>query len=506
MQHLQSLPDITAWLRARVSGGLQVDSRRVRPGDAFIAWPGAATDGRHYVTDALAAGASAVLVEQEGVRAWSWQDGRIAVVPGLKSLTGPIASAFHGDPSRSLDMIAFTGTNGKTSSAWWMAQLLCAAGRPCAVVGTLGMGRPPVGGSTVSDTLTPTGLTTPDPVALQRQLRRFVDEGDQACAVEASSIGLAEHRMAGCHIRVGVFTNFTQDHLDYHGDMDSYWAAKLALFDWPQLQAAVVNLDDPRGPSLLAHVRQRGLDVWPVGIDRPEARLQAHSVSLTPEGFELMLREEGQDHPLSLPLVGRYNVSNLLGVIAAARALGVSLRDAVSACTRLGPVPGRMESVHGRGPGQEPLVLVDYAHTPDALQQALMALQPLASRRAGRLWVVVGCGGDRDPGKRPQMAAAAEAQADEVVLTSDNPRSEDPQVILAQMRAGLRHPERVTVEVDRARAIGLAAVRAQVADVVLVAGKGHEDYQEIQGVRRPFSDRDEVRAALLGRHGTEAAT
>jgi len=495
---------VVAWLRARVSGGLQVDSRRVRQGDAFIAWPGAATDGRHYVVDALAAGASAVLVEHEGVQAWSWQDDRIAVVPGLKSLTGPIASAFHDQPSRCLDLIAFTGTNGKTSSAWWMAQLLCAAGQPCAVVGTLGMGRPPVGGSAGSATLTPTGLTTPDPVALQRQLRRFVDEGDRACAIEASSIGLAEHRLTGCQIRVAVFTNFTQDHLDYHGDMESYWAAKLALFDWPGLQVAVVNLDDPRGQSLQAHVQRRGLDVWTVGIDRPEARLQAHSVSITPDGLEVQLRENGQDHPLCLPLVGRYNVSNLLGVVATARALGFSLGDAVRACAQLGPVPGRMEAVHGQDPGLEPLVLVDYAHTPDALEQALLALQPLARRRAGRLWVVVGCGGDRDPGKRPQMAAAAEMLADQVVLTSDNPRSEDPQAILAQMRAGLRYPERVAMEIDRASAIDMATAGAQVPDVVLVAGKGHENYQEVRGVRLPFSDREVIHAALLRRRQAEA--
>jgi UDP-N-acetylmuramyl-tripeptide synthetase len=440
MQHLQSVADITAWLSARVTGGLQVDSRRVQPGDAFIAWPGAATDGRRFVDDALAAGAVAVLVELDGAQAWSWRDDRVAAVAGLKALAGPLASAFFGEPTRSLDLVAFTGTNGKTSSAWWMAQLLCAAGIPCAVVGTLGMGRPAVGHSAGTAPLTPTGLTTPDPVALQRQLRRFVDEGDRACAIEASSIGLAEHRMAGSHVRVAVFTNFTQDHLDYHGDMDSYWAAKLALFDWPGLQAAVVNLDDPRGQALRAHVHARGLDVWTVGIDRPDARLLAHSVSLTPEGFELQLREGAQDHRLSLPLVGRYNVSNLLGVIAAARALGVPLADAVRACAQLGPVPGRMEAVHAGQPGKEPLVLVDYAHTPDALEQALLALRPLADRRAGRLWVVVGCGGDRDPGKRPQMAAAAETHADEVVLTSDNPRSEDPLDILMQMRAGLNSP------------------------------------------------------------------
>ncbi|MEZ5645821.1 MAG: UDP-N-acetylmuramoyl-L-alanyl-D-glutamate--2,6-diaminopimelate ligase [Burkholderiaceae bacterium] len=503
MRHLNDMADTLDWLRGRVTGELQIDSRRVRPGDAFIAWPGAATDGRHYVGAALAAGASLVLVEREGLEAWSFDDERIGSVAGLKHLTGRLASAFYGAPTQALDLVAFTGTNGKTSSAWWLAQLLCAAGTPCAVVGTLGMGRPPVGGDARGATLTPTGLTTPDPVALHSQLRRFVAEGDRACAIEASSIGLAEHRLAGCAIRVAAFTNFTQDHLDYHGDMGSYWAAKRALFDWPGLQAAVINLDDPRGPDLLAHVRSRALDVWTVGIDCRQARLQAHALVTTPNGIELKLREEGVDHVLSLGLIGRYNVSNLLGVVAAARALGVSLADAVAACSSLTPVPGRMETVHAGPVDQEPLVLVDYAHTPDALLQALQALRPVAQRRQGRLWVVVGCGGDRDAGKRPQMAAVAGAQADEVVLTSDNPRSEDPQAILRQMRAGLEDRAGVSVEVDRARAIATTVARAAANDVVLVAGKGHEDYQEVQGVRRPFSDREEVRAALQHRLALE---
>ncbi|TNF60508.1 MAG: UDP-N-acetylmuramoyl-L-alanyl-D-glutamate--2,6-diaminopimelate ligase [Burkholderiales bacterium] len=499
MRRLHTLDDMLAWLRARGVRGLQVDSRRVGPGDVFIAWPGAATDGRRFVADAMTAGAAAVLVEEEGIGSWSLEGDHIGVVQGLKSLAGPLAAAFHGDPSRELDLIAFTGTNGKTSSAWWMAQLMCAAGRPCAVVGTLGMGRPPTRSAPAGETWTPTGMTTPDPVSLQRQLRRFVGEGDRACAIEASSIGLAEHRLAGSRIRVGVFTNFTQDHLDYHGSMERYWQAKLALFDWPALQAAVVNLDDGKGEALTSHVRARGLDVWTVGIDRPEARLQAHSLSWTTEGVELVLQEGAQAQRLCLPLVGRYNVSNLLGVVAAARSVGIALADAASACAHLGPVPGRMEAVHVAGSDREPLVLVDYAHTPDALVQALQALRPLTRRRAGRLWVVIGCGGDRDPGKRPQMAAAARAHADEVVLTSDNPRSEDPQAILAQMQAGLKDTGDALTEVDRARAIGLAVGRAGTADVVLVAGKGHEDYQEIGGERRAFSDRQEVRDALLRR-------
>lgn len=506
MQQLHELPGILAWLRACGAGDLQVDSRRVRPGDAFIAWPGAATDGRRFVADALAAGASVALVEQEGVEAWSLSDARVASVRGLKALTGPLAAAFHGEPSRSLDLIAFTGTNGKTSSAWWMAQLLSAAGLPCAVVGTLGMGRPPTPSAPAGAAWTPTGLTTPDPVSLQRQLRRFVDEGDRACAIEASSIGLAEQRLAGSHIRVGVFTNFTQDHLDYHGSMERYWQAKLALFDWPGLQEVVVNLDDPKAEALLTHLDGRGLDVWTVGIERPGARLQASAISWTVEGVEFELREGVHCHRLRLPLVGRYNVSNLLGVVAAARAVGLSLDEAVSACQRLGPVPGRMEAVHADGAETGPLVLVDYAHTSDALVQALQALQPLVQRRGGRLRVVVGCGGDRDPGKRPLMAAAAQSHADQAVLTSDNPRSEDPRVILEQMQAGLRSSEGVVIESDRALAIERTVCSADAADVVLVAGKGHEEYQEILGVRKPFSDRDEVRRALRKRRQLEVRT
>ncbi len=502
---------VAEWLRERVTGELHCDSRRLREGDGFVAWPGAATDGRRFVADALRAGATAALVELDGADAYGFNDERIAAVPGLKASAGAIASAFHGMPSAALDMVAITGTNGKTSTAWWTAQLLSACQKPCAVVGTLGMGRPPAAaGQAVS--LVPTGLTTPDPVMLQTQLRRFVDDGLKACAIEASSIGLVEGRLNATRLRVAVFTNFTQDHLDYHGSMEAYWAAKAALFDWPALAGAVVNLDDPRGVSLAATLAARGIDLWTVAIESegttPErlsrARLFAQGLRFTDDGMALQVAErhtQGQvleSHELALPLVGRYNVSNLLCVLATARALGVPLREAVRACSALTPVPGRMEQVASVAPAQ-PLVLVDYAHTPDALQKALQALQPLARQRGGALWVVVGCGGDRDAGKRPLMAAAAEREADQPVLTSDNPRSEDPQSILRQMVAGLSSPSAALVEVDRARAIDLAVSRANARDVVLIAGKGHEDYQDVMGVQRPFSDLQEVRNALQRR-------
>ena len=504
---IQTLPQpdaVARWLHATVTGTLRCDSRQLQPGDGFIAWPGAATDGRRFVAGALAAGAAAAVVEREGLEAFDLNDGRVLAVPGLKAQAGAVAAAFFGHPSQQLDMVAFTGTNGKTSSAWWMAQLLDACDRPCGLVGTLGIGRP--GRSVV-----PTGLTTPDPVQLQRSLRTFVDEGLQACAIEASSIGLVEQRLDAARIGVAVFTNFTRDHLDFHGSMQAYWAAKARLFDWPGLQSAVVNVDDPHGRELAARLSQRAAadpaapEVWTVAIDAP-ARLRAERVQLTRSGlaFDVIERlPHGADSPalrVALPVVGRYNVHNLLGVLAAARALDVPLGQAVAACAALSAVPGRMEQAPCAD--NEPLVLVDYAHTPDALEKALQAVQPLAAHRGGALWVVVGCGGDRDATKRPLMAAVACQQASRVVLTSDNPRSEEPAAILRQMQAGVPAGRAIDVIELRAEAIAHAVQTAAPADVVLIAGKGHEDYQEIRGVRHPFSDLQQATLALAAREVT----
>lgn len=510
MQQLQQPSDVANWLRQRVTGNLLCDSRLLQPGDGFVAWPGAATDGRKFVRAALDAGSTAAVVEREGIEAFDLSDDRVAAVVGLKAQAGAIASAYHGDPSASLAMVAITGTNGKTSTAWWVAQLLSAAQMPCALVGTLGIGHPSLAGSS-GHALVSTGLTTPDPVLLQSRLRAMLDDGTVACAIEASSIGLLEGRLNATRIRVAVFTNFTQDHLDFHGDMAAYWAAKAALFDWPGLAAAVINLDDPQGEVLLAQIDARGLDVWTVSLDvRVLARLSAERFTHTPEGvrFDVVERDAAlrpvASVSLSLPLVGRYNVSNVLCALASARALGVSLESAAAACAALSPVPGRMERV-GEPVAGQPLVLVDYAHTPDALEKALQALQPLATERNGALWVVVGCGGDRDTSKRPLMAAVAERDAQQVVLTSDNPRSEEPLAILGQMAAGLREPARTAIEADRAKAIAHAVQQATASDVVLIAGKGHEDYQEIQGVKRPFSDAAQARLALAGRASASEA-
>ena len=497
VQTLQSVAGAADWLAARVrpqgAPVLRTDSRTVRTGDAFIAWPGAATDGRQYVAAALAAGAAACLVEADGVQAYGFDDDRIAALADLKAASGPLAAAWFGEPGRALDVVAVTGTNGKSSTAWWTAQALTALGQRCGVVGTLGIGQPPLDGDAGS--ITHTGLTTPDPVTLHAGFRAMVDGGYAACAIEASSIGIVEQRLAGTPVRVAQFTNFTRDHLDYHGSMDAYWQAKRALFSWPGLQAAVVNTDDAQGAALAAELARGALDLWTVSVQQP-ARLRALDLGYTDGGLSFTLAEGDARVPVRSRLIGDYNASNLLGVLGALRALGVPLAEAAAVVPRLTPVPGRMDRVPTTA-GQ-PEVVVDYAHTPDALDKTLGALRPLAAARGGALWCVFGCGGNRDATKRPLMGAIAERLADRVVLTSDNPRHEDPLAILDQIRAGLQAAPAAVIE-DRAAAIAHAVQQAAPADVVLVAGKGHEDYQEVAGVKRPFLDSAVAAQALAAR-------
>lgn len=503
---LRSTDDAVRFLRARGCTALRADSRRVQAGEGFIAWPGAATDGRRFVPQALAAGAAACVIEADGAEAYAFDDPRIAALRGLKAAAGPIAAAFHGEPSARLAVVASTGTNGKTSTAWFAAQALTLLDRRAGVIGTLGIGEPPraAAGGAPGQPLQSTGLTTPDPVTLQAALADFVARGFEACAIEASSIGLVEQRLAGTQIAVALFTNFTRDHLDYHGSMDAYWSAKRALFDWPGLRAAVINVDDERGAALAGELRGRPLDLWTVSVRGP-ARLRAQALRHAAGGLAFDAVEGGQVVAVTSPLVGDYNASNLLVVMAGLRALGFALADIGAVVPRLTPVPGRLQPVSGGATG-EPAVLVDYAHTPDALQQVLQALRPLAAARGGRLWCVFGCGGNRDASKRPLMGAIAGRLADAVVLTSDNPRDEPPALILSQILAGLRgmarHESPAVIE-DRAEAIRHALTHAAAADVVLIAGKGHEPDQEVAGVRYPFSDA-EVAAAALRRRGEAA--
>lgn len=488
--------DAAAWLAARVSlrdgGRLRCDSRLLQRGDAFIAWPGQATDGRRFVAAALAARAAACLVEAEGVEAFGFDDERIAALPGLKAATGAIADLCLAQPSAVLDVVATTGTNGKTSTAWWTAQALTQLGRRCGVIGTLGVGEP--------GAVEATGLTTPDPVTLHQAFRNFVDQGYAAVALEASSIGLVEQRLNAARIDVALFTNLTRDHLDHHGSMAEYGAAKRRLFDWPGLRAAVINIDDEFGAQLATQLRGRpgtGLEVWTVSL-RGAARLQAQDLRYEPQGLAFTLHEGAAQAAVHSTLVGEFNASNLLVVLGGLRALGVPLADAAAAVAQLTAVPGRMQRVQVEADAAVEVV-VDYAHTPDALAQVLRALRPLATARGGRLWCVFGCGGNRDASKRPLMGAIAAAGAEQVVVTSDNPRDEAPAAILAQILAGIATPDPVAVIEDRRAAIRHAVLGALPGDVVLLAGKGHEDYQEVAGAKRPFSDLLEAEAALRAR-------
>ncbi len=508
MSILRDAPSAVAWLRASGATQLVTDSRKILPDTsektAFIAWPGAAVDGRAFIPKALQNGAVAALMEEDReseTGSQVIQDMAFTrAYAGLKAASGDIASEFYGKPSEQLNIVAITGTNGKTSSSWWLAEALSALPAPytqtCAVVGTLGTG--------VIGAIESNGLTTPDPVLLQARVKAFVDMGCKAVALEASSIGIAEGRLNGTQIHTAVFTNFTQDHLDYHGTMEAYWQAKAALFDWPLLKAAVVNLDDAQGLALMDRLAGKSLDIWTYGIER-DARLIAQNITLSVQGlaFDVVERTTAgltESRPLQTTLVGRYNVSNLLGVVGAMRSLGVPLAICTKACEAITAVPGRLEVVSQT---TEPLTVVDFAHTPDALEKVLIALREVSSTRGGKLWCVFGCGGGRDASKRPVMGAVVRRFADHAVVTSDNPRDEHPSAIVAQILLGTGEDSSVQVQVNRALAICETIAQARASDVIVIAGKGHEDYQEIAGVKTVFRDQTHARAALAKWSGAQ---
>lgn len=498
-------PDAARWIRAAAPGGRLVsDSRQVKPGDVFFAYPGDALDGRRFIGAALEAGAAAVVFDPAG---YEW-DAAVATprlaVPDLKKNAGPIAHAVLGHPDRDMFSVAVTGTNGKTSCALWTAQALARLGETAAVIGTLGVGL--VRKSQIDPQFDVTGYTTPDAVLLAQKLADLNAAGATALAIEASSIGLVQERTAGMHVDVAIFTNLTRDHLDFHGDMASYEAAKVRLFEWDGLRHAVINLDDAAGRRLVAHLRARFPDLHVTGYTlqadavAPEgvAVLRAGGVRSKNAGTEFQVETPAGNATVRTRLVGNYNVSNALAVLGALLAKGAALKHAVEVLETLAPAPGRMQQMGGQ---DAPMVVIDYAHTPDALEKTLAALRQVADDRGGQLWCVFGCGGDRDPGKRPQMGRIAQA-ADQVLVTSDNPRSEEPGAIIAQIVAGMdaQHPgSRLQTVEDRASAILLAVKQAAKADVILLAGKGHEPYQEIKGRKIPFSDADHASLALTAR-------
>jgi UDP-N-acetylmuramoyl-L-alanyl-D-glutamate--2,6-diaminopimelate ligase len=455
--------------------GLSSDSRRCAPGVAFLAYPGEVGDGRRHIAEAIQRGASAVLWEQDRFQ-WR-QEWRLPNVPvqGLKQQAGALAHEFYGRPSESLWVCGVTGTNGKTSCSQWIAALL----DKTAVIGTLGAGFPGALSGAVN--------TTPDAIEIQSLLKKFRDRGAGAVAMEVSSHGLVQGRVNAVRFACALFTNLSHDHLDYHGTMSRYAAAKAKLFDMPGLQAAVLNLDDPLGAELARRLAGRMRTIGyslspqrPVGVDE---YLLARS--------ETEIESSWGRATVRLPVIGRFNLSNALGVLGCLVAGGIAFEQGAARLARLPPVPGRMQAV-----GEEPLVVIDYAHTPDALENVLQALRPVAARRGGRLAVAFGAGGDRDPGKRPLMGEVAARLADRVLITSDNPRSEDALAIIEAIRQGAPRAE---VEPDRAHAIQEIVSSAQPRDVVLIAGKGHENYQEIAGRRLPFSDAEQARAALARR-------
>lgn len=460
-----------------------LDSRRVAPGDLFLAFPGERADGRSFISAAIARGAAAVLWEPEGFQwneAWTVPN---APVCSLRALAGPIAAHVYGEPSRELWVAGVTGTNGKTSCSQWIAQSLTRAGRPAAVIGTLGNGFPgQLAGAT---------HTTPDPVSLQQELRRLRDAGAEAVAMEVSSHALDQGRVAGTAIDTALFTNLTRDHLDYHGTMEAYAEAKAKLFAWPDLANAVVNIDDRFGRELVSRIDRSRTRVLSYGIGHGD--ISGHDVRLSVDGLSLDIRTPWGSAKLSSRVIGGFNVSNLLGTLGVLLTAELPLEHAVEVLREVSPVAGRLDML--RLPGA-PLVVVDYAHTPDALEKALETLRELVHHDpAARLLCVFGCGGDRDPGKRPVMGEIATRLADVVIVTSDNPRTESPHAIIEQIIAGAARDD-FLVEADRARAIGRALALAQPGDVVLIAGKGHETTQEVAGERLPFDDLEVARAAL----------
>ncbi len=472
---------------------ITTDSRDVRAGDLFCALTGTRTQGHDFIAHALTAGAAAVLWDKPPGMA-SLDAAKLAhgmrhsvpliAVENLRPQLGVIAARFFGDPSRAIAVFGVTGTNGKTSCTQFIARAL-QVDAPCGVIGTLGNG--------LINALEPTAHTTPDAVTVQELLAKMRAKGATAVAMEVSSHGLDQGRVNGVLFKCAVFTNLSRDHLDYHHNMDAYGQAKARLFFMPGLQHAVINADDSFGRWLLSHVPE-GLKVLSYGLRtdgrEPRPALYAEHVELRPDGLRMRIVSPWGTADIASQLLGRFNVSNLLAVLGALVVTGMPFERACARVQDLTTVPGRMERYGGAG---QPLVVVDYAHTPDALQHVLQALREHCH---GKLRCVFGCGGDRDRGKRPIMGRIAEATADEVILTDDNPRSEDPSVITQDILAGMLEPQRVRITHERAAAIADAVRASTPDDVLLVAGKGHETYQIVGAQKFAFNDGEHVLTLL----------
>jgi UDP-N-acetylmuramoyl-L-alanyl-D-glutamate--2,6-diaminopimelate ligase len=459
---------------------LALDSRQVRPGDLFLAVPGSRIDGRQHIADALARGAAAVAYEATGAAVLPFTDVPLIPVRGLAGQLSAIAGRFYSEPGRHLRMIGVTGTNGKTSVTQLVAQALDQLGTPCGLIGTLGSG--------FHGELKSGRLTTPDAVAVQATLADLRKAGARAVAMEVSSHALEQGRVAALDFSIAVFTNLSRDHLDYHGSMQAYANAKARLFAWPTLRARVINLDDELGQDLAS--RPGTSRVIGYSLLDASATLYCRDARFDDRGVTATLVTAQGTFNLRSRLLGRFNLSNLLAAVGALMAMDYPLDEILKVVPALQGPLGRVQRLGG---GERPLVVVDYAHTPDALEKVLQALRPHVN---GSLVCLFGCGGDRDRGKRPLMAQVAETLADKVVVTDDNPRSEAPQAIFDDIRPGFTHPGQARFISGRGEAIAQAVREAKAGDVVVLAGKGHEDYQEILGERHPFSDIEQAEAAL----------
>jgi UDP-N-acetylmuramoyl-L-alanyl-D-glutamate--2,6-diaminopimelate ligase len=496
---LTSSLEIVKWIKATAPNAqLTSDSRAIQAGDVFIAYPGDEADGRAYIANAIERGASAVLFEAADF-AWSaeWNVPHLAV-ENLKEQAGELAANYYAQPNRAMLTIAVTGTNGKTSCSQWLGHALSRLGEPTAVIGTLGLG---VFRNGAPGKFTSTGYTTPDAVLLQRSLADMRKEGATTLAIEASSIGLHQDRLSGMHIDIALFTNFTRDHLDYHGDMAAYEEAKNILFDWPDLRHAVINLDDAMGLRLIERLKRKQPNTVITGYTLTDKEfagvdvLRATDIHSTQNGTSFQFTHRLGSTHVKTQLVGHFNISNVLGIVGVMLAKDINWGKAVAAIEMLTAVPGRMQQLGG---GEAPLLIIDYAHTPDALEKALSSLRDVANERGGKVWCIFGCGGDRDPGKRPEMGKVAMA-ADHVIVTTDNPRNEEPAAIIAQIVAGFDSTHKPQVIEDRATAILWAGHHAAKQDVILLAGKGHEAVQEVKGRKLPFLDADHAALALSSR-------
>lgn len=470
---------------------LTLDSRAVQFGGAFIALPGTRTHGIGFAAQAVNAGARAILWEPTpGVAAPRVPDTVLLLaVPNLTAILGTIADRFFGTPSQAVRTVGVTGTNGKTTTAYVIATATQLLGTPAAYAGTIGFGR--------IDALKTVTHTTPDSITVHRQLAELRAEGVRSLAMEVSSHALDQHRVDGVRFDTAVFTNLTRDHLDYHGTFESYAAAKAKLFAWPELKHAVINADDEFGRQLLSSqaARAQMLTSYSRSASLPDMRngvrhLFAVRAAAGVTGLDITVDGSWGVATLHSRFIGEFNVENLLAALATLLGWNVPFHDALAALERCSPPPGRMETLVATG---KPLAIVDYAHTPDALEKLLAAAR---KHTTGKLICIFGCGGDRDPGKRPIMAAVAERLADQVIVTDDNPRTEDGDAIVADIVKGFTAPARALIERDRAAAIAQGIALGKPGDVVLIAGKGHEDYQIVGTERRRFSDREVARALL----------